>query len=265
MRFDGIHPLSIIDKNSRISNNVSIGPYSIIGPNVEIGEGCVIHNYVVIDGHTTIGKNNEIFPYCSIGASPQDSSYKNEPTRVEIGDNNILREYVSINRGSTKKSGVTQVGSGSLLMAYVHIGHDVVMGDFSVIANSVNFAGHVKVGDRVTVGGGTNISQFVSLGRGAYVGGGSAIDRDIPPFCTAVGNRIRLKGINIIGMRRLGISRGIISETVEFFRLMEASVLSPRSFVNHDDFTQKFCNNSIIQEISSSIKASEVGIAPFNN
>ena len=199
----------------------------------------------------------------SIGAPPQDLTYKGEPTRVIIGDKNIFREYVSIHRGTVKDNEVTKVGSNGLFMAYVHIGHDVIIGDHCIVANSTNFAGHVKVGDRVTIGGGTNISQFVSLGKGAYLGGASAIDKDIPMFCTAFGNRARLKGINIIGMRRQGYSKQQISEVVDFFRTMESSILSPKAFIDHEEFMSEFKNNIVIDEICEQVRNSQVGIATF--
>lgn len=150
-------------------------------------------------------------------------------------------------------------------MAYVHAGHDVVIGNNCTFANSTNFAGHVKIGDRVIIGGGTQISQFVTLGRGAYIGGASAIDRDIPVFCTAMGNRVYLKGINIIGMRRQGYSKQEISEVVDFYRSMEASALSPRAFVDHADLMAEYKDNRVVQEMVEQIKKTEIGIAPFNS
>jgi len=258
-----IHSTALISEGAKIANNVSIGPYSIVGPNVEIGTGTVVQAHVVLDGHTSIGKNNQIYQHCSIGTPPQDLTYKGEPTRVEIGDNNIFREYVSIHRGTIKDKGVTSLGNDSLLMAYVHLGHDVVFGSNCVIANSTNLAGHVKIGDRVTIGGGTQISQFVSIGRGAYIGGATAIDRDIPLFCTAYGNRARLKGINIIGLRRQGYSKQEVTEVVDFFRMMESSALSPRAFIEHDEFMEEFKGNKIVGEMCDQLRISEIGIAPF--
>lgn len=260
-----IHSSSLIDPNAKIHESVKIGPFCIVGPNVEIGANSVLYSHVVIDGHTAIGEGNQFFQGCSIGAPPQDTSYKGEPTRTVIGNNNIFREYVSVHRGTLKENLVTTIGSNCLFMAYVHAGHDVVVGNNCTIANSTNFAGHVKIGDRVIIGGGTNISQFVTLGRGAYIGGASAIDRDIPVFCTAMGNRVYLKGINIIGMRRQGYSKQEISEVVDFYRTMESSALSPRAFVDHSDLMAEFKDNRVVQEMVEQIKKTEVGIAPFNS
>jgi len=260
-----IHPSSIVSPQAKIHESVKIGPFCIVGPNVEIAANTVLLSHVVIDGHTTIGEGNQFFQGCSIGAPPQDNSYKGEPTRTVIGNNNIFREYVSIHRGTLKENGLTTVGNNCLFMAYVHAGHDVGIGNNVTIANSTNFAGHVKVGDRVIIGGGTNVSQFVTLGRGSYIGGASAIDRDIPVFCTALGNRVYLKGINIIGLRRQGYSKQEISEVVDFYRTMEASALSPRNFVDHEEFMAEFKDNRVVQEMIEQIKKTEIGIAPFNS
>ncbi|WP_127718042.1 acyl-ACP--UDP-N-acetylglucosamine O-acyltransferase [Halobacteriovorax sp. HLS] len=258
-----IHETAIVSPEAKIGENVSIGAYSIIGPNVSIGDGTVVHHHVTIEGHTTIGTDNIFFQYSSIGADPQDLSYKGEPTRVVIGDKNVFREFVSIHKGTLKDREETTIGSNNFFMAYVHMGHDVVFGSNCIIANSTNFAGHVKIGDRVIIGGGTNVSQFVSLGRGAYIGGASAIDRDIPIFGTAYGNRCKLKGINIIGLRRQGYEKKDISELVDFYRTMEASPLSPRAFVDHPENLEEFAGNQLIEEMCDGIRKSEVGIAPF--
>ncbi len=258
-----IHPTSVVDPQAKLGNNVSIGPFCLVGPNVVIGDNTVLRSHVVIDGHTTIGSNNQFFQFCSIGAPPQDLSYKGEPTEVIIGNDNVFRECVTIHRGTLKQDRKTIVGSNCLFMAYVHIGHDGTVGNRVIMANSTNLAGHVKIGDRVIIGGGTNIAQFISLGPGAYIGGASGIDRDIPPYCTALGNRVRLKGINIVGLRRQGYKREQINEAVEFFRAMEISSLSPRAYAEHSELHAEYKNNTIVQEILAAIRTSEVGIAPF--
>lgn len=258
-----IHETALVSPKAKIGKNVSIGAYTLIGDNVEIGDNTIIHHHVTIVGHTKIGKNNHFFQYCSIGEAPQDLSYKGEPTRVVIGDNNVFREFNSVHRGTLKDREETTIGSDNFFMSYVHLGHDVVFGSNCIIANSTNFAGHVKVGSRVIIGGGTNISQFVSLGRGAYIGGASAIDRDVPIFATAYGNRCKLKGINIIGLRRQGYEKKDISELVDFYRTMESSPLSPRAFVDHPELIEEFSGNVLIEEMCNGIRTSEIGIAPF--
>ena len=260
----GIHPTAIVDLKSEIGDNVFIGPYCSVGAHVQIGNGSKLHAHVYVEGHVTIGKENQFYPYSTIGTPPQDINYKNEPTRVEIGDNNIFREFVSVHRGTIKDRLLTKIGSNCLFMAYVHVGHDVQIGNHGVFANSINFAGHVRIGDHCIFGGGCNISQFVTVGRGCYIGGASAIDRDIPLFCTGLGNRLRLKGINIIGMKRQGYSRDVISEVVDFFRGMEASALSPRAFLDNGDFMEDFKNNEVVLEMSTMIKNSKIGIASFS-
>lgn len=258
-----IHETAIVSPEAKIGKNVEIGAFSLIGPNVVIGDDCKIFHHVTIEGHTTVGKNNTFYQYCSIGANPQDLSYKDEPTRVVIGDNNVFREFVSIHKGTKKDREETTIGNDNFLMSYVHLGHDVVFGSNCIIANSTNFAGHVKVGDRVIIGGGTNVSQFITIGRGAYLGGASAVDRDIPIFGTAYGNRCKLKGINIIGLRRQGYAKKLISELVDFYRTMEASPLSPRAFIDHPENLEEFQGNELIDEMCEGIRKSEVGIAPF--
>jgi len=263
MNTDKIHPTAIISGEVILGKDVEVGPYAILDGNIKLGDGCRVHSHSVIKGHVDVGMNNHIYQFCSIGEQPQDLSYKGEPTTVVIGDNNVFREYVSIHRGTMKDRKETLIGNNCLLMAKTHVGHDAVLGNNCVIVNSVNIAGHVKIGDRVIIGGGTNISQFVTLGKGSYIGGASGIDRDIPPYCTAYGNRVKLKGINIIGLRRLGRSKQEIAEVVDFYRAMEASALSPRSFIGHDEYMQEYKNNPLVLEIAELIRSSEIGIAPF--
>lgn len=258
-----IDKLASVHPEAKLGVGVKIGPFCVVGANVKIGDGTTLTSHVVVEGHTTIGRNNRFLQFGSIGAPPQDNSYKGEPTETIIGDNNTFREYVSIHRGTTKQDNKTVIGNNSLYMAYCHIAHDCTLGNNITFANSVQLAGHVVIGDRVIVGGNTGVSQFVSLGKGAYIGGGTSIDRDIPNFCTAYGNRVRLKGINIIGLKRQGHDKQIVSEVVDFYRTMESSALSPRAFVEHKELMVDFSNNPVVQEIVAFIRKSEIGIAPF--
>lgn len=258
-----IHPTAFVHEGAKLGENVEVGAYSVIGPNAEVGNNTKIYSHVLIEGHTTIGENNKFFQFCSIGAEPQDLSYKGEPTKTVIGDNNVFREYVSVHRGTLKDNQITKIGSNCLLMAKAHVGHDAIVGNNVILVNSCNLAGHVKIGDRSILGGGTNISQFVTLGRGSYIGGASAIDRDIPAFCTAYGNRVKLKGINIIGLRRQGYDKAVISEFVDFYRTMESSALSPRAFVDHEELMEEYKGNELVTEMREFIRKSEIGIAPF--
>ena len=258
-----IHPTAILDPKAQLGENVKIGAFSVIGPHVAIGDNCVIHSHVILKGHLKIGNDNTFFQFASIGETPQDKTYKNEPTEVVIGNGNVFREYISVHRGTLKGGQITCIGNNNFLMSYTHIAHDVSFGSYCVVANTTNFAGHVCVEDYVTIGGGCNFGQFVTLGKGCYIGGGSVVDRDIPPFCAAYGNRVRLKGPNIIGMKRQGYSQGIVIEVVDFYRGMEASPLSSRAFVNCEKSTANYKDNNVVNELSEFIKKSKVGIAPF--
>lgn len=258
-----IHPTAIVSENAKLGEDVYIGPYCIVGDHVEIGDRTVLKSHVVLDGHTFIGHDNEIHQFTSIGTPPQDKSYKNEPTKTIIGNHNLIREGVTIHRATLKENMVTTVGDHNYLMAAVHIAHDCTIGNYNTIAGGCACAGHVKVGDFVTMGGQCGVTPFMTIGNGAFIGGASAVDKDVPHFCTAFGNRIRLKGVNIIGMRRRGYTKEQVSEVVEFYRIMEASALAPKSFVEQRENLEEYADNPIISEIASFISESKVGLPPF--
>jgi len=258
-----IHPTAIVEEGAEFGENVVIGPYCMIGANVKIGENTILKSHVVVEGHTTIGKNNEFNQFSSIGVPPQDKSYKGEPTETIIGDNNLFREGVTIHRATTKQDLKTIVGSNGYYMANVHIAHDCVIGDNVTLANATMCAGHVVIGDFVQMGGACGVTPFCSVGKGTFIGAASAIDKDVPQYCTAFGNRIRLKGVNIIGLKRRGYSKDVISEYVDFFRMMESSALSPKAFVDHPEFMEEYKGNEIVEEVVAFIKKSEIGLAPF--
>ena len=201
-----IHPTAIVDKNSKISKNVEIGPYCIVGSDVEIGQNSKLHSHISIKGKTKIGKNNEIFPFVSIGTSPQDLKYKGEKNSIIIGDNNKLREYVNINPGTLQGGTITKLGNNNLLMVYCHIAHDCNIGNGIVLANNVQVGGHVKIEDNAIVGGSCAIHQFSRIGKLAMVGGMTGVLSDVIPFGLSLGNRNNLVGLNLIGLRRAKIS-----------------------------------------------------------
>jgi UDP-N-acetylglucosamine acyltransferase len=201
-----IHPTALIHPDARLAPDVEVGAYSIIGAHVEIGAGSVVGPHVMIDGHTTIGRNNRFFQFASIGAAPQDKKYKGEPTRLVIGDDNTIRECCTLNLGTAQDKGVTAIGSGNWIMAYVHVAHDCIIGDHNVIANSVQFAGHVEVGDRTLIGGLCGIHQFVRVGDFAMIGFQTRLAQDVPPFMMASGNPAEAKGPHQEGPRRAGYS-----------------------------------------------------------
>jgi UDP-N-acetylglucosamine acyltransferase len=200
-----IHPTAVVDPRAVIASGVQIGPYAVIGPEVELGEDTRIGPHVVIDGRVRMGRRNHIFPGACIGLEPQDLKYSGAPTEVVLGDDNTIRECVTINR-ATHEGEQTRIGSGNLLMAYSHLGHNCDLGDRIVIANGVAVAGHVVIGDRAVIGGVLGIHQFVQIGTLAMVGGMSRIDRDVPPFLMVEGHPGRLRGLNRIGLRRSGLA-----------------------------------------------------------
>ena len=201
-----IHKTAIIDSKALIGNNVKIGPYSIVGPNVEIGDDTIIHTHVNITGNTKIGKKNEIYPFCSIGTPPQDLKYKGEKNSLIIGDNNKLREYVNINPGTEQGGGITKIGNKNLLMVYCHVAHDCIIDDNIVLANNVQVGGHVSINKHAIVGGSCAIHQFSRIGEFAMIGGMTGVLSDVIPYGLSLGNRNYLTGLNLIGLRRSGIS-----------------------------------------------------------
>jgi len=197
-----IHPTAIIEDGAKIGENVTIGPYTTIASQVSIGDNTIIDAHTLIAGKTTIGKGNHIFSHAAIGSIPQDLKFKGEEVELIIGDNNKIREFTLINPGTDGGGSITKIGNDNLLMGYVHLGHDVILGDRCILANGVNLAGHVELGNNVVIGGLTPVHQFVHIGDFAMIAGGSALAQDIPPYCLAEGNRATLRGLNLTGLRR---------------------------------------------------------------
>ncbi|MFU8886192.1 MAG: acyl-ACP--UDP-N-acetylglucosamine O-acyltransferase [Cyanobacteriota bacterium] len=200
-----IHPTAVIDPRAELAPGVQVGPYAVIGPEVVIGADCQIGAHVVLDGRVRMGRGNRLFPGACIGLEPQDLKYTGDPTGVEMGDDNTIRECVTINR-ATHGGAVTRIGDGNLLMAYSHLGHNCELGDRIVIANGVAVAGHVLIGDRAVIGGVLGVHQFVHIGTLAMVGGMSRIERDVPPFCMVEGHPARVRALNRIGLQRSGLA-----------------------------------------------------------
>ena len=222
-----IHPTAIIDPSARIPPSCSIGPFCVIGPNVELGENCELASHVVIHGPTKIGGNNRIFPFAALGLEPQDISYKGEPTRLEIGDNNVIREYVTINRGTTKGGGTTRIGSHILIMAYTHIGHDCQIGDRAMLVNAATLAGHVTVEEWAVVGALCPVHQFVRIGAHSYIGGGTTITQDVLPFSmTSAARDVHAYGLNKIGLQRRGFSDERIKKLHRAYRYLLAAKMN---------------------------------------
>lgn len=220
-----IHPTAIVDPNARLDASVQVGAYSIIGPDVVIGAGCKIGPHVVLEGHTTLGRDNTIFQYASIGAAPQDKKYDGEPTRLEIGDRNTIREFVTINLGTVQDGGVTRIGNDNWIMAYVHIAHDCQIGNNVTMSNNATLGGHVHLEDWVVMGGFTTVHQFCHIGAYAMTAFTAAVAQDVPPFVTAAGNRAEPAGINSVGLQRRGFSSEQIMAIKRGYKLIYRSGL----------------------------------------
>lgn len=202
-----IHPTAIIDPQAQLDSSVEVGAYSIVGPNVRIDAGTVIGPHVVIDGHTTIGKDNRFFQFCSIGAAPQDKKWQGEPTRLEVGDRNTVREFVSFNLGTVQDEGVTRLGNDNWISAYVHLAHDCQVGSNTIFSNNAQLAGHVHVGDWAVLSGFVGVHQFCKIGAHAFIGMYTSLTQDVPPYVLVSGNPAGARGVNLEGLKRRGFTR----------------------------------------------------------
>lgn len=218
-----IHPTAIIDPGARLATGVSVGAYSIIGADVDVGENTWIAPHVVISGPTRIGRNNKIYQFSSIGAAPQDKKYAGEKTFLEIGDGNVIREGCTINRGTAQGGGVTRIGDNNWIMAYVHIAHDCIIGDNAVFANNTSLAGHVTVQDYVILGGFTLVHQFCIVGAYAFTAMASAISKDVPPYLMVSGHMAKPHGLNTEGLKRHGFSADTISQLRRAYKILYRS------------------------------------------
>ena len=215
-----IDPRAIVHPGARLGRGVSIGPFALIGEHVTIGEGTRVGSHTVIEGHTTIGRDNRIYSHASIGGDPQDKKYAGEPTRLEIGDRNTIREFCTFSTGTMQDSGVTRMGDDNWVMAYVHLAHDCVVGNQTILANSVQLAGHVHVGDWAILGGCTGVHQFVRVGAHCMIGGGTMLRQDVPPYVMAEGNPAAARGINTEGLKRRGFDADAINAIRDAFRTL---------------------------------------------
>ena len=214
-----VHPTAIVDSRAELDSSVEVGPYCVLGAGVKIGKESKIHSHAVIQGRTTLGESNEVFPFATIGSIPQDLKYKGEPSELLIGNRNTIREYVSLNPGTAGGGMVTRVGDRNLLMMYCHIAHDCIIGNHNVIANGATLGGHVVIEDFVIVGGLVGIHQFVKIGTGAILGAGSMVSKDVPPYCNATGDRARLRGLNVEGLKRRGFQKSVIEAIHKAYRI----------------------------------------------
>ena len=248
-----IHHTAIVSDKAQIGEGVEIGAYSVIGDNVKIGANSIIKSHVVIEGFTEIGKSNVIFPFAAIGQVPQDLKFAGENSRVLIGDNNRIREHVTIHSGTKDGGMVTTVGNNCLLMVAVHVAHDCVIGNNVILANNVTLAGHVQLGDNVVIGGLSALHQFVRVGRGAMIGGMSGVESDVIPYGMVMGERASLAGLNLVGMKRHNLPREEIHALRNFFKKLFTE--SDKSFIARVDSLSANFDQAVVQEVVSFIKA----------
>ena len=250
-----IHETAIIDFNAKISSTVKIGPYSIIGPNVEIDDNTTIQSHVNIIGYTKIGKNNKIYPYACIGGDPQDIKYKGEKTELIIGNNNTIREYSTINPGTIQGGGVTTVGNNNLIMISAHIAHDCIISNNVVIANSAAIAGHAEIGDHVVIGGNCGVQQFVRIGKMAMIGGMTGVSRDVIPYGLSTGNRNFLNGINVVRLRRSKVAnKNIIGLTEAYKDIFRTENLNQNLSRLNGHFKENLLVNEVLEFINKDKK-----------
>jgi len=250
-----IHKTAIVDPNAKISNNVKIGAYSIIGPNVQIGENSTIHSHVNIVGHTIIGKENKIYPFASIGNDPQDLKYNGEKTKLTIGNNNKIREYVSINPGTKGGGGETIIGDHCLFMVSSHVAHDCIIENNVIIANNVAIAGHAQIGENVIIGGNSGVQQFTRIGKMAMIGGMTGVEKDVIPYGLSIGNRNYLSGLNLIGLRRKDIpNKDILSLAEAYKEIFKTEQLTDNLSKMNGDYNDNLLVNDVIEFITKDKK-----------
>jgi len=220
-----VHPTAVIHPGARLHPTVQVGPYAVIGPNVELGAGTTVGPHSVIEGRTRIGERNRVFQFASVGAQPQDLKYAGEDSELHIGDENLIREFTTLHKGTAGGGGLTRIGNGNLFMAYSHVAHDCQVGNGCVFANSATLGGHVEIGDHVILGGLAAVHQFTRIGRHAFIAGGSMVVMDVPPYCTAQGDRAELVGINSVGLARHGFSEEQIGQIKDAYRVLFRSKL----------------------------------------
>ena len=241
-----IHKTAIVDNKAKVSNSANIGPYSVIGPNVEIGENVIIHSHVNISGNTKIGNGNTIYPFASIGNDPQDLKYNGEETKLVIGNNNKIREYVTINPGTTGGGGLTNIGNNCLFMISSHIAHDCHVGNNVIIANNVPLGGHVIIEDNVVIGGNSAVQQFTRIGKLAMIGGMTGVLQDVIPYGLSIGNRNYLQGLNLIGLRRANLENKDILGLSEAYK----EIFATKNLTdNLDKLNGEFKKNPLVKDV----------------
>ncbi len=253
-----IHPTAIIHPKAELAEGVGVGPYSVIGEHVKIGRGTQAASHVVIEGFTEIGEDCRIFPFATIGTIPQDLKFSGEESRIIIGRRNTIREYVTVHRGTAGGGGVTTLGNDNLLMAYVHVAHDCRIGNGVILANAATLAGHITVQDYAVIGGLVGIHQFGRIGRYAIIGGCSAVAQDVPPFVNASGNRVKLYGLNTVGLKRHGFSEERLAALKKAYRILFRSKLTQKEAIQK--VRDELADSPDAQEMATFIETSERGV-----
>ncbi len=257
-KMNKIHESAVIDPRAELDIDVEVGAYSIIGPKAKIGKGTRIKSHVVVEGNTTLGEENLIFQFATVGSIPQDIKYQGEESQLIIGHHNTIREFVSLNPGTSGGGMVTRLGDHNLLMMYCHIAHDCVLGCHNFIANGATLGGHVVIEDHVIVGGLVGIHQYVRVGTSAILGAGSMVSKDIPPFCNATGDRARLRGLNLVGLKRRGFSKDQIDTLKKAYRVIFQSGLRTKEALKK--IKRGFSDSPEVEQLVSFIEGSQRGI-----
>ena len=253
-----IHPSAVVHPNARIADTVEIGPYSVIGEHVSIGRETKIASHVLIEGWTTIGERNQIHSFSSIGTPPQDIGYKNDETFLIIGNDNVIRECATIHRATTKEDRKTEIGNKNFLMAYSHVAHDCKLGNNIIMANSVALGGHIVIDDNAILGGIVAVHQFVRIGAYSIIGGQSAVSQDIPPYVSAAGNRAKLYGLNLVGLKRRGFSDAVIGTLKKAYKIIFRSGLTQDEALHK--VVEEFPQSAEVRTLVDFIRSSKRGI-----
>lgn len=253
------HPTAIIHPRAQLACTVTVGPYTVIGEGVELGDDCEVMSHVVLGGPTRLGKGNRIFPWASVGLEPQDLKYRGEPTRLEVGDGNVFREFITVHRGTVGGGGVTRIGNHNLLMAYVHIAHDCTLGDHVIMANGASLAGHVNISDHAMVGAFCGVHQFCRIGAYSFLGSYTIVNKDILPYSkTSADRRATVLGANRIGLERRGLTQGDVDELQSAFRLLSHSKLNTTQAL--EAIESRGFKSEHVRALVEFIKTSERGV-----
>ncbi|MDH3628474.1 MAG: acyl-ACP--UDP-N-acetylglucosamine O-acyltransferase [Acidobacteriota bacterium] len=253
-----IDPLAQVDESAVLAEGVEVGPFCVVGPGVTIGAGTILTSHVSLTGPTTLGARNRVSPFASIGGPPQDLKYDGEPTKLVVGDDNDIRESVTLNRGTVGGGGVTRLGNGNLLMAYTHIGHDCLVGDRNILANAATLAGHVEIGNDATVGAYSGIHQFCRVADHAFIGGYSVVTQDAMPWVMTVGNRAKAYGLNLVGLKRGGVPRETITALKKAYRMLFRSGETLETAV--DTVDAELGQYTEVKQLLEFIRSSERGV-----